>query len=115
MAKFILLLRDDHEGCASLGPEEMQRVIQEYVSWGRRVREKGVTLRGEKLRDGHGKVLRKPGDRPRATDGPFAETKEVIGGYYEIEAGTLDDVVRLCADHPQLVNGSIEIREVEAV
>ena len=47
------------------------------------------------------------------TDGPFAETKEQLGGYYMIDAPNYDEAVRRTLDHPHLSHGTIELREIE--
>ena len=48
------------------------------------------------------------------TDGPYSETKEVLGGYYLIEAANYDEAVRRCKDHPHLEHGgTIEVRQIE--
>ena len=46
------------------------------------------------------------------TDGPFTEGKEVMGGYFAIQAASFEDAIRLCDNHPHLDFGSIEIREM---
>jgi hypothetical protein len=67
-----------------------------------------------KLVDDAGKVLR--GGKATATDGPYSETKEVLGGYYLIEAASYDEAVRLSLDHPHLqYDGTIEVRRVEVL
>lgn len=48
-------------------------------------------------------------------DGPYAETKEVLGGYYLIEAPNYEEAVRRSLDHPHLSHGTIEVREIEVV
>lgn len=115
MPKFMLLLHDDPLGFMSLSPEEMQKAIEKYIAWGDRLRAEGVILDGHKLSDQPGKVVRRAGGRVRATDGPHTESKEVLGGYYVIEAASYDDAVRRASDCPHLDFGSIEIREIDIV
>lgn len=104
MTRFALLLRD--QGFPpGLSAEEMQAFLLRYKTWLEKVGRKG----GEKLKDRNGKVVK----RGSVTDGPYVESKEVLGGFMIIEARDYDDAVRLCADHPHLDIGSIEIREVE--
>ena len=51
--------------------------------------------------------------RPRATDGPYSETKEVLGGYYTIEAASYEEAVSRALEHPHLeYGGTIEVRQV---
>jgi len=104
MAKFALLLRD--QGFPpGLSPQELQAALQRYSTWFNKVGRVG----GEKLKDHNGKVLRASG----VTDGPYTESKEVLGGFMIIEAKDYNDAVRLCRDHPHLDIGSIEIREID--
>ncbi|MBA3637838.1 MAG: hypothetical protein H0W53_00875 [Acidobacteria bacterium] len=82
----MILLHDSPEAFANVSPEQMQAVIGKYMAWGERLRESGAMLAGEKLADEPGKVMRgKPGSI-RVTDGPYSETKEVLGGYYIVQA-----------------------------
>jgi hypothetical protein len=60
-----------------------------------------------------GRVIRSQGGKPRATDGPYSETKEILGGFYAIEAADYDEAVQRTLDHPHLeYGGTIEVREI---
>lgn len=111
MSRFLVLLRDDPSGFASLSPADMQAIIEKYIAWGARLRASGHLLMGEKLIDGAGKVIR--GTTPVVSDGPYAEAREIIGGAYVIQATSYDEVVSFLSDSPHLAFGSIEIREIE--
>jgi hypothetical protein len=106
MPKFVLMLRDTGFPF-DFSPEEIQEILNRYRTWSR----KAGRISGEKLRGRDGRVLR--GDS--VTDGPYVESKEIIGGFTIIEAGNYDEAVRLCRDHPHLEFGSIEVREVEEI
>jgi hypothetical protein len=108
MPKFMLVLRDSEWDPSSLSPEEMQSIFEKYGAWNARI---GGT--GNKLRDGEGRVLVRRDGGVTVTDGPYAEAKEILGGYMLVEAESYDEVVRHCQDSPHLQFGSIEIREVE--
>jgi len=113
MSKFMLLLYDNPENIAhfrSMSPEEMQKAVEKYMAWSK----KPFTVDSKRLAEDVGKVIRvAPGGKPRTTDGPFSETKEVLGGYYTIEAADYDDAIRLTMDHPHLEHGgTIEVRKV---
>jgi len=109
MAKFVLLLRDAGTFPGDMSAEEIQAVIQRYRAWS----EKAGRAGGEKLRDSGGRVMVRHGKKTSITDGPYAESKEVLGGFFIIEAASYDDAIRKCQDCPHLDFGSIEIREVE--
>ena len=105
MAKFVLLLRDNGSFPGDMSAEEMQGVIGRYREW-----IGGIKGKGEKLRDGEGRVV---SPKFNVTDGPYVETKEVVGGFLTIDANDYDEAVRLCKDSPHLSFGSIEIRQIE--
>ncbi len=102
MPKFVLMFRDS--SVPDFSPEEMQAAIDRYRAWGAKVR--GIA--GERLKEG-GRVI-KAGS---VTDGPYTESKEVIGGFQIIEARDYEDAIHLCRDHPHLEHGTIELREVD--
>ena len=113
MPQYILLL---HEPAVPNGgapsPAEMQAIIAKYQAWSGRLAQSGNLRGGEKLADGSGRVLRQG---MAVHDGPYAESKEVIGGYFLIEATDYDEAARLSADCPHLDFGVVEIREIEKV
>lgn len=113
MSTYILLLHDSGTMPPDMSPADIQAVIQRYIAWRERVQRGGRAVSGHKLVDGTGRVMRGPIGSASVTDGPYAEAREVIGGLFLIEAGSYEEVVRLCEDCPHLEFGSIEIREVE--
>jgi hypothetical protein len=110
MAKYMLLLYDDPSGWENLSPEDMQRAIEKYVAWA----QKPFVVASERLAGDPGRVIRaERGGKPRATDGPYSETKEVLGGYYTIEAADYNQAVERSLDHPHLeYGGTVEVRQV---
>jgi hypothetical protein len=110
MPQYMLLLYEDPSGWGEVSPEEMQKAVEKYVAWTR----KPFTVDSKRLAGDAGRVIRAPGGgKPRATDGPYSETKEVLGGYYTIEAASYDEAVARCMDHPHLeYGGTIELRQV---
>lgn len=115
MPKYMILLHDTPDAFVNVSPEQMQSVIEKYMSWGERLRASGAMLAGEKLADEPGKVLRgKPG-KVSVTDGPYSETKELIGGYYLIQADSYEQAVEIARDCPQFeFGGAIEVREIDS-
>jgi hypothetical protein len=113
----MLILYDDPSAfAAQISPSEIQKVIQEYRAWAENMASQGRMRGGEKLKDEGGKQLRLAGGKLKVSDGPFAESKEVVGGYFLIEADDYAQMVELCRDHPQLKYGvKIDIREVDNV
>ena len=111
MSRFLVLLRDEPSGFASLSPAEMQAAIEKYIAWGERIRASGHMVLGEKLTDGSGRVVRDPS--AIVSDGPYAEAREIVGGVYILEAPDYDTAVRYMSDSPHLAFGSIEVRQIE--
>jgi hypothetical protein len=110
MPQYMLLLYDDPSNWAKLSPEEMQSATQKYVDWTK----KPFVVQAKRLGLDLGKVMRGTrGSPPRTTDGPYSETKEVLGGFYLIEAADYQEAVALSKDHPELeYGGTIELREL---
>jgi hypothetical protein len=103
---------------APLAPDELEAVIARYVAWGERMAADGhgSDRRGARLTDvfsDPGRVLSDDGGDVVATDGPLAETKEVVGGYAVISAADYDEVAELCRDHPAVGLGQrIVVRQI---
>jgi hypothetical protein len=114
MPKFLILPYERPGDFADLSPAEMQRIVERYVAWTDRLRAGGALERSAKLKDGEGRILRGPGKKLKVTDGPYAETKEIVGGFWVIEAAGYDEAVRLCADCPHLEFGPLSIRALES-
>lgn len=116
MPKYLLLARDSGEWSRQTGelsPEEVQAIIGRYQAWSERVTKEGKLLAGEKLKDGEGRELRGHGGSVRVTDGPHTASKEVVGGFWILEAATYEDAVALASHSPHLEFGSLELREIE--
>jgi hypothetical protein len=96
-------------------PEEMQQLFQKWMTWIAGMKAKGQYLAGDPLEDTPGKVLRGPRGA-QVTDGPFAEAKEIVGGYMLIAAKSFAEAVKISKDCPGLdVGGCVEIRQVMPV
>ena len=114
MAQFMLLLMEEPPDFSGYSPEAIQNMIAEYKGWRNRVAGNGKLAGGAKLRDEGGKHLSGSNGQFRVTDGPFAEAKEVLGGFFMVEAANYDEAVELARDCPHLKYGTrIEVREVE--
>ena len=114
MPKYMLILHDAMPVLATISPAEMQAIIEKYTAWGRRIGQAGHMAGGEKLREEGGKHLTKTGGKLVVRDGPYAEAKEVVGGFYLLNAASYDEALQLCSDCPHLdLGGRIELREVD--
>lgn len=95
----------------NVAPQAIQAAIDAFYAWYDRLLAEGRVLPGQRLaRDG--KLV----SRERVIDGPFAEAKEVVGGYWFFRAASLDEAAALAAQNPCLAHGlSFEVRPVELV
>lgn len=106
---YMLLFRGNewHKG---LSPEEMQRISDQWMDWFKRLTDNGKCVAGNPL-EPEGKIV--SGKGGRVTDGPFAESKEAIGGYFLLKVGTFDEAVAIAQQCPGLPYGAkIEVRPV---
>lgn len=110
MPTYLALLHDDPAQFENLQAEEMQSIIERYRAWRVRMEGRGAVLSGYKLADGEGKVLRRRGGRPEIKDGPFGESKEVVGGYFVLRAASYEEAIEILGDCPHLEFGAIELR-----
>ena len=109
MPQFMLLLYDNPANWQNLSPEEMQKAIEKYMAWAK----KPFTVDSKRLGEDAGRVVRSQNGKLRATDGPYSETKEVLGGFYLIEAKDYDEAVARASDHPHVeYGGTIEVRQL---
>lgn len=95
-------------------PEDWERVMAEYNAFGEEAGAAGVILGGEALQDTNTAttihVEGGKGGQLTTTDGPFAETKEVLGGFYLLQADDLDDAIAWAAKIPGAWHGRVEVR-----
>ena len=116
MPSYLLLLREEPETFQRLTPAEIERAIGRYRAWSDELRTAGRYLASDKLTDGEGRVLRTEGGRVRVLDGPYAEAKEVLGGYFAIRAASYDEAVEVARGCPHLgYGGTIEVRAVDTL
>lgn len=111
--RYLCLIYSDEKRIGALPETEMGELMGEYNSFTQEVRESGHFLGGERLQPTHAATtVRNRNGRVSATDGPFAETKEQLGGFYMIEATDLNDAVRVASRIPSAREGSIEVRPI---
>ncbi len=113
MTQYLLLIYEDESGSASASPDdmtEMMRAYGEYTQW---LAAQGWMRGGDALHgtDQATSVRVRDGERV-VVDGPFAETKEQLGGYYLIETEHLDDAIEAAARCPGAARGTMEIRPI---
>lgn len=111
--RYLMLIYTSEAEDMKASPAEQEAVMSEYWAFTNEIKEKGLELGGEALqptstattvRVREGKIL--------TTDGPFAETKEQLGGYYLLNCENLDQAIEYAAKIPGARYGSIEIRPI---
>ena len=107
--KYMALIYGNEEAWDALSEEEQQRVTERYMALAR----EPVTVGGDELEDPDtATTVRVRDGETLTTDGPFAETKEQLGGYYLIDAADLNDAIQVASRIPSARFGSVEIRPV---
>jgi len=115
MPNYLLFLYEEPHAFDETSPDEMQAIIQKYRDWRIRLQKSGAVVGGEKLQDGTGRLMRRTGGETSVVDGPYTESREIIAGFFEVQAENYDQAVEIARDCPHLDYGTIEIREVEMI
>jgi hypothetical protein len=105
--RFLLLIHGDSNTESAMMAEERRAIVAEHMTYGAMLRERGAHVLGEAL-TGDAAVVR-PGALPLVTDGPFAETKEGIGGFYVVECASRDEALELAGKVPLSPNVAVEV------
>ncbi len=112
--KYLLTIYTDESRWAEATPQDLQDMMSDYEAYTREVIEAGVMLGGEGLaRGGTATTVRVRGDEVLTSDGPFAETREQLGGYYLLDCADEEEAIGWAARIPGTRSGSaIEVRPV---
>jgi hypothetical protein len=111
--KFLLTIYGDESGWGDATPEEIGQVMAAYEAFGRAAADAGVLIGGEGLQPtSTATTVRVRDNETLTTDGPFAETREQLGGYYLVDCSDLDEAIGWAARIPGAQNGSVEVRPV---
>jgi hypothetical protein len=112
--KYLCLIYDDEKKMAAMSKDEGEAFMGEYFAFTEGIKKSGHYLGGNALQPVNtATTLRHRGGKLSTTDGPFAETKEQLGGYYLIEARDLNDALQVAAKIPSAKTGSIEVRPIQ--
>ena len=107
--KYMALIYGNEEAWDALSDEDQQRVTERYMALAR----EPVTVGGDELQDPDtATTIRVRDGETLTTDGPFAETKEQLGGYYLIDCASLDEALEFAARIPAAERGAVEVRPV---
>ena len=112
---YIILIYGDEKSFAMMAndPKAQEQMYAAYTRYGGDMQAAGVLRGGAELKPTHSATTVRVRDgKTLTTDGPFAETKEQLGGYYLVEAKDLDEATRIAARIPSAKIGSIEVRPI---
>jgi hypothetical protein len=114
MPKYAALIYEPAETEGQGTPEQWAQVMAEYTAFGEKAGAAGVLAGGEALEPTSTAttvhVAGGPGGDVMTTDGPFAETKEVLGGFYILDCADLDDAIKWAGQIPGAWHGKVEVR-----
>ena len=111
--KYALLIYASEQDWASQSEEQAQAVNQEYMAFTKDIIDRGLMKGGEALQGtATATTVRVRDGETLTTDGPFAETKDQLGGFYLVDCKDLDEAIELAARIPDVRRGSIEVRPV---
>jgi hypothetical protein len=110
--RYLLLIYSDEKAFAGMSQEQAEATLGEFEKYSAWLVEKGWMRAGDQLADtAQATTVRQTDGAVLATDGPFAETKEQLGGYYIVECANLDDAIEAAGRIPSLAaGGSVEVR-----
>lgn len=111
--KYLLLIYENEGNYANASEADQGRIFQEYMDYSRGIKKNGNYIGGEALQPiATATTVRQRNGKTLTTDGPFAETKEQLGGFYLVEAKDLDEAIKLAGGIPAVRTGSIEVRPI---
>lgn len=113
--KYLLLIYGEERHWDTLQDSDRQKIYKEYMAFTEDIKTSGHYIGGNELQPiGTASTVRVRNGKRAVTDGPFAETKEQLGGYYLVEAKDLDEALALAARIPSVRWGAIEVRPINA-
>jgi hypothetical protein len=111
--QYILLIYGEESLWANMSPEKLSEEMGAYMAYTQDLAKAGVLVAGDELQPvATAKTISVSGGKQKVVDGPFAETKETLGGYYLIKAESVEDALAWAAKCPGAKYGRIEVRPV---
>ena len=111
--KYLLMIYEEEKVWEKINDAEKGKIFGEYMQFTKEIQDSGNYLGGNPLKPtSTATTVRLRNGKQMVTDGPFAETKEQLGGYYLVEAKDLDEAIKIAARIPGAKIGSIEVRPI---
>jgi hypothetical protein len=113
--RFLFLIHGDEQGEAALTPDERRAIVEEHIAYAAMLRERGAHVLGDALAGSETAAVVRPGDTPLVTDGPFAETKEGLGGFYVVDCASREEALEPAAQVPGSPGAAVEVLAIAEV
>ena len=111
--RYLLMICTEETADEASSPEEQAATLAEYGVWAEEMGGRGVLQGGERLRPtSDATTVRVRDGETLTSDGPFAETKEQVGGYFVVDCKDLDEAIEVASKIPGSRHGSIEVRPI---
>ena len=111
--QYLLMIYENEQNWANMKPEDGQAIMAEYGALTQSIAQSGHYKGGNPLQPTTtAKTVRVRAGKRQTTDGPFAETREQLGGYYLVDAATIDEALSIAERIPAARTGSIEVRPI---
>ena len=111
--KYLLLIYESEKSFEGMSEAEQGQIFQEYMDYTNGIKKAGNYISGEALQPiSTATTVRVKNGKTLTTDGPFAETREQLGGFFMVEAKDLDEAIKLATGIPAVRTGSIEVRPI---
>ena len=112
--KYLCLIYDDEKKAVTMSKSDLDALMTDYYAFTEDIKKSGHYLAGEALKPVQTATsVRLRNGKLSTTDGPFAETKEQLGGFYMIDAKDLNEAIQIASKIPSARTGTIEVRPVE--
>ncbi len=116
MPQFLVLIYNDERLLQAMGEQAFDQAMHDCFVHADELQAQGKLLQSMQLEPGStGKTVRRRSGHTSVVDGPFAETKEILGGFNLIQAADLDEAVRIASEFPWAETGCIEVRPVRDI
>jgi hypothetical protein len=113
--RFLFLIHGDRQAEAALSVHERRAIVEKHMAFAEMLRGRGAYVLGEALDDPSTAVVVRPGEPPLVVDGPYAETKEGVGGVYVVECASREEALALAAQVPQSPGVAVEVLTIADV
>ena len=111
--KYLCLIYSDEQSLDSIPQQEFDAMVEQCEPFAEGLKSRGQLLAAERLQPvSAATTIRFERGKPSVTDGPFAETKEQLGGFYLIDAGNLDEAITIASNLPPARFGCVEVRPI---